>query len=77
MQLQPQPQKVQIKIISKNCTPFTDYISEINKTQIDHAKDIDVLIPTSNLIEYCDDDIYSKILKSLSLFYRDDLGFRC
>ena len=49
----------------------------MNKTQIDNAKDIDVLIPMSNLIEYCDNDIYSKILKSLSLFYRDDLGFRC
>ena len=30
-------------LIFKNCAPFTDYISEINNTQIDNAKDIDVV----------------------------------
>ena len=37
---------------------FTDCISEINNTQIDNAKYIDVVIPMYNLIEYSDD--YSK-----------------
>ena len=30
--------------IFKNCTPFTDCINEINNTQIDNAKDIDVVL---------------------------------
>ena len=30
---------------------LTDYMSEINNTQIDNAKDIDLLIPMYNLIE--------------------------
>ena len=36
----------------KNCAPITDCISEINNTQIDNAKYIDVVIPIYNLIEY-------------------------
>ena len=35
----------------KNCTPFTDCINKINNTQIDNAKDLDVVIPMYNLIE--------------------------
>ena len=42
--------------------PFTDCISNINVTQIDNAKDIDAVIPMSNLTEYIN---YSKILGSL------------
>ena len=38
-------------VIFKNCTPFTDCINEINNTQIDNAKDLDVVIPMYNLIE--------------------------
>ena len=32
-------------IIIKNFVPFTDCISETNNTQIDNAKDIDMIIP--------------------------------
>ena len=39
-------------VIFKSCAPFTDCISEINNTQIDHAKYIDVVMPMYNLIEY-------------------------
>ena len=39
------------QIIIKNCTPFTNCISEINNTQIYNAKDIDIVMPTYNLIE--------------------------
>ena len=35
----------------RNCAPFTDYISEINNTQVDNAKDIDIVMPMYNLIE--------------------------
>ena len=47
----------------KNCTPFTDYISEINNTQVNNAKDIDAVMPMYNLIEYSDN--YSKTPGSL------------
>ena len=39
------------KEIFKNCAPFTNCISEINNTQIDNAKDIDIVMPMYNLIE--------------------------
>ena len=35
----------------KNCAPFINCISEINNTQIDNAKDIDIVMPMYNLIE--------------------------
>ena len=38
------------KVIFKNCVPFTYCISEINNTQIDIAKDIDIVMPMYNLI---------------------------
>ena len=37
-------------VMFKNSAPFSDCISEINYTQIDNAKDIDVLILMYNLI---------------------------
>ena len=40
------------KVIFKNCAPFTNCISEINNMQIDNAKDIDIVMPMYNLIEY-------------------------
>ena len=40
------------KVIFKNCAPFTNCISEINNTQVDSAKDIDIVMPIYNLIEY-------------------------
>ena len=38
------------KKIIKNCSPLTNCISEINNTQIDNAKDIDIVVPMYNLI---------------------------
>ena len=40
------------KVIFKNCASFTICISEINNTQLDNAKDIDIVMPIYNLIEY-------------------------
>ena len=53
----------------KNCAPFTNCISEINNTQIDNAKDIDIVIPMYNLIEYSDN--YSKTSGSLRQYCKD------
>ena len=41
-----------IKVIFKNCPPFLDCIKAINITQIYIAKDLKVVIPMHNLIEY-------------------------
>ena len=41
-----------IQVVFKNCAPFTNCISEMNNTQIDNAKDIDVVMLMHNLIEY-------------------------
>ena len=32
-------------MLFKNCAPFIDCISEINNTQVDNAKEIDIVIP--------------------------------
>ena len=44
-------------------------MSEINNTQIDNAKDIDVVMPMYNLIEYSDN--YSKTSGNLWQYYVD------
>ena len=51
------------KVIFKNCTPFTDFITETNNTQVDGAQKIDVVMPKYNLIEYS--DAYSNTSGSL------------
>ena len=51
------------KVTFKNCAPFTDCISKINNTQIDNAKDIDIVMPMYSLIEYSDN--HSKTSGSL------------
>ena len=33
------------KVTFKNCAPFTNYISEIDNTQVDDAHDIDLVMP--------------------------------
>ena len=36
----------------KNCASFTKCISRINNSEIDNAKDIDIVMPMYNLIEF-------------------------
>ena len=57
------------KVIFKNCAPFTNCISEINNMQIDNAKDIDIVMPMYNLIEYSDN--YAKTTGSLRQYSKD------
>ena len=54
----------------KDCAPFTNYISKINNTQVDNAKDIDFVMPLYNLIEYSNN--YAKTSRSLWQYYRDE-----
>ena len=57
-------------VISKNCVPFTKFISRINGIDIHSAQDIDIVMPMYNLIEYSDN--YSKTSGSLWQYYKDD-----
>ena len=41
-------------VIIENCPPFTDCINEINNTQIDNAKYIDIVMPMYSVIDYSD-----------------------
>ena len=47
----------------KNCQPFADSISEINNTQADNTKDLNIVMEMYNLIEY--NDNYLKKFVSL------------
>ena len=58
------------EVIFQNCGPFTECISEINNTQIDNAKDIDVAMPMCSLMEYTNN--YSKISGSLWQYYKNE-----
>ena len=42
------------EVVFKNCSLFTDCISKVNNTQIDSARDTDVVMPKYNLMEYSD-----------------------
>ena len=37
------------KVIFKNCALFTNYVSEVNNTQVDDSKNIDIVMPMYNL----------------------------
>ena len=37
------------RVAFKSCAPFTNCVSEINDTQIDNAKDTDIVMPMYNL----------------------------
>ena len=39
------------KVILKNCAPFPNCISEVNNTQVENAKDIDIVMHMYNLME--------------------------
>ena len=41
-----------------NCAPFTNCMRQINNTNVDDAKDLDIVMPMYDLIEYSDN--YSK-----------------
>ena len=56
------PNKNDKEVVFKNCSQFTDSINEINNTEIDDTKDIDIVIPMYNSIGYSDN--YSKTSRS-------------
>ena len=57
------------KVIFKNCALFTNCIREINNTQVDNAKDLDIGMSMYNLIEHSDN--YSNTSGSLWQYCED------
>ena len=57
-------------VVFKNGAPFINCISEVNNNQVDNVKDIDIVMPMYNLIEYSDN--YVKTSGSLWQYYRDE-----
>ena len=57
----------------ETCAPFTNCISEINNTQVDNAKDIDIVMLMYNLIEYSDH--YAQTTGSLWQYFRDEPNY--
>ena len=58
------------QVTLKNGEPFTNCINEINNTQIDNAKDLDIVMPKSKLIEYSNN--YAKTSRGLWQYSRDE-----
>ena len=58
------------QLIFKNVARFTNWISEINNSQVNDAHDVDVVMRMYNLIEYRDN--YSKTFGRLWQYYRDE-----
>ena len=56
-------------VIFKSCAPFINCKSEINNTEIDSAKYIDIVMPMYKLIEYSDN--CSKTSESVWQYYKD------
>ena len=65
-----QPDEINKGVTLKNCAQFINCKSEINNIEIDNAKDIDIVMPMYNLIEYSDN--CSKTSGSLWQYYRDE-----
>ena len=61
-----------INVIFKTCAPFRDCIKGIKSHPINYAKDLDVVMPMHNLIEY--NNNYLKTSGSLWPYYRDQPG---
>ena len=57
-----EPDNAGKEVVFKNCAPLTDCINEINNTQIDNPKGIDVVMPMHNLMESSNDMKFMAIL---------------
>ena len=58
------------RVICKNCTPLINWISEINNTHVDNAKDLDVVMSMYDLIE-CSDN-HCQTSGSLWQYYKNE-----
>ena len=58
------------RAIFKNCVPFTDCLSNINNTQIDNVKYMDLVLLMYNFIEHSNS--YLKTSRGLWQYYKDE-----
>ena len=49
-------------VVFKNYVPFFECINEINNTQVDHAKDLNIVLSMYNLIKYCETNMGQKAI---------------
>ena len=64
-----QADEIDKDVAFKNCAPVTNCISEINNTQIDNCKEIDIVMPLYSLLEYSDN--HAKTSGRLWQYYID------
>ena len=62
------------KVIFKNCALFTNCISKINNTQVHNVKDIDIVMPMYNLIDFVDNN--NAIVKFAESNLADSFNFK-
>ena len=62
--------KVNKQLTFKNCSPFSNCITQINNTQINNAKGLDVVMSMYKLIEYSNS--YAKTSGRVWQHYKDD-----
>ena len=58
------------QVAFRNCAPFTKCITKIDGITIDHAEDLDLVMPMYNLIEYSSN--YSETTGSLWFYSKDE-----
>ena len=56
--------------ISKSSAPFINWKNRINNTEIDNAKEIDIVLRMYNLVEYC--DTYVKISGRVNKTFKNE-----
>ena len=66
------PNNISKKVIRKKFAPFTDRIRKINNTEVDHVKNIEVVMSMYNLIKY--NNNYLETSRGLQQYYRDELA---
>ena len=59
-------------LVLKNNAPFISCITRINNELIEDAEDLDIVMPTYNLLEYSKN--YRRTIRSLCNYYRDELN---
>ena len=57
-------------VVFKNSAPFARCVTHINDEHVEIAKNLDIIIPMYNLIEYSDN--YADSSRSLNQFKRDE-----
>lgn len=66
------PDWINKQLIFQNFALYTDYIIQMNSTQVDDAKDLDRVMPMYNLLEYSNNCSVDSIISGCSWHYCRD-----